>query len=135
VDNIDHYSCLYGDYDDSDFEDNLQHELIFVYGSLRRGRHNHQLIKDCEFIQYDSITAKDISTPQLAACIHGEGTVQGEVYSIDPLTMIYVDRLEGIDWHFYTKEQVTTHKGLEVSVYFLNWSLPVAGFPHISDED
>lgn len=104
-------------------------QTIFVYGSLKRGGHNHHLIENAEFVGFDSITAKNISTERLHAIVPGEGLVRGEVYNVEGWSMIWVDQLEGIDWGFYYKEEVETHQGRKVWVYFLNWCPQIEGLP------
>jgi gamma-glutamylaminecyclotransferase len=80
---------------------------VFVYGTLKAGYGNHQLLAD-------SISIGDASTVARWAMIDSgfpvvlpgdDGQVVGEVYDIDKITLQRLDRLES-NGHMYQREVV-----------------------------
>ena len=87
-------------------------EHVFVYGSLKQGLHNCQLLAEAEFVglaetaepefrmgnvgTYPEITRTDSSAA---------GYILGEVYLCDQSTLARLDRLEGTS---YRRELVAT---------------------------
>jgi len=101
---------------------------IFIYGSLKRGFHNHHLVEDAEFIceattkeKYPMVKREEYF-PYL---LNEKGVghhIKGEVYRIDKTTLAILDILEGYP-DLYTRETIQVlSKGIEFStlVYFLN---------------
>jgi gamma-glutamylaminecyclotransferase len=83
--------------------------FVFVYGTLKRGFHNHYLLADTEFIGKGVTLTKFhvrccgfpvvFTAPAIAF-------VQGEVYNVtNKHTLAALDRLEGVP-HMYTRERV-----------------------------
>lgn len=82
---------------------------IFTYGSLRKGFHNHGLLRDSEFLgQYHTgpgyIKVPGPGFPFLIPDPEGPGTY-GELYSVTDLTLEMLDRLEGHP-HFYVRTMI-----------------------------
>jgi gamma-glutamylcyclotransferase (GGCT)/AIG2-like uncharacterized protein YtfP len=77
--------------------------LVFVYGSLLKGLHNHVLIEDAEFVSRGhtgpGLGLLDLgSFPGLVPDRDCPG-VWGELYRVDDATLAQLDRLEGVDHH------------------------------------
>lgn len=81
--------------------------LLYVYGTLRKGRSNHELIKHLPFLG-EAVTDNNytlvVSGLPFLVKRKGEG-VKGELYKIDPDTLRAVDRLEGVP-NFYYREPI-----------------------------
>lgn len=101
---------------------------VFVYGSLKRGYHNHELLQNSEFIceaiskeKYPMVNIEELF-PYL---INEKGighNIKGEVFKIDEETLILLDILEGYP-DFYTRETIkVVNMGIQMSaiVYFVN---------------
>lgn len=88
---------------------------VFVYGTLKRGFHNHGLLETSEYIGEDAIkgTLIDFGLPGL---IPGSGIVKGEVYDVNVETLTLLDRLEGHP-NFYERKTTVTEGGWGVSYY------------------
>lgn len=72
---------------------------VFVYGSLKKGFHNHSLIKDCEFLGDGRLEGATMykmgSVPYPSIKLGTEDYVFGEIYEVDTVTLYQLDRLEG----------------------------------------
>jgi gamma-glutamylcyclotransferase (GGCT)/AIG2-like uncharacterized protein YtfP len=80
--------------------------LVAVYGSLRKGLHNHKSLGDSELIGEGVVKGFGMyslgSYPALSR--HGEKTpVVVEVYEVNPVTMSRLDNLEGFP-EYYTRK-------------------------------
>jgi gamma-glutamylcyclotransferase (GGCT)/AIG2-like uncharacterized protein YtfP len=94
---------------------------VFVYGSLLSGLGNHGLLTDSTFI------GKTLSPPEFAMLdlgsfpgvihlIEGGKSVIGEVYEVDDVTFLRLDRLEGYSSHdpksgLYNRMEIDTEFG------------------------
>lgn len=110
---------------------------IFVYGTLKRGYHNHRLLKEAQFLgeawleNYGVFDVYNGGFPGIKLC---EGKkVYGQVYRINEEELKRVDRLEGyrgkgIVGNMYEREEVEVKLSIEgggyipcdVSVYVWN---------------
>lgn len=75
-------------------------EIVFVYGSLKKGFGNHGFVEDQDYLGYAKSASRDYAMISLGAfpavCRYPNGTkVAGELYSVDAPTMVALDRLEG----------------------------------------
>ena len=92
---------------------------LFVYGTLKRGQANHNILKPGKFIDTDAIEGWEMrSTMFFPAINEKKGVfVTGEVYEINPEILKKTDRLEGFPLH-YSKKMVKTVGGHDVWVYY-----------------
>jgi len=93
---------------------------LFVYGTLKRGFSNHNILKNSLFIEEDSINGFQMhdmgNFPGITK--KRNSVVYGEVYEIDEITLMDCDCLEGYPL-FYDRKKVKTRKGNTATVYFL----------------
>ena len=94
---------------------------VAVYGSLRKGLHNHGLLQDSDYLGLDKLqgeyTMLDLgSFPGLL--LEGSTDITVEVYDIDDTTFQSLDWLEGYP-SFYNRTEVETLYGT-AWVYYLN---------------
>ncbi len=81
-------------------------KTIFIYGSLRKGRYNHYVIKDAEFLGQSVMYGWDLySLGNYPAIVKGDGRVVIEAYRVTD------EQYERIDWMEegagYKKESAT----------------------------
>lgn len=91
----------------------------FVYGSLKKGLHNHEVLGDAKFIM-STVTREKYymygmgSFPAVTEQ-RAEAHIQGEVYSINSLHLEDLDQLEG-NGHFYKRKMIRV-KGFKFPVW------------------
>lgn|SRR5574343_1090304 len=87
--------------------------LVFVYGSLKSGFHNHRLLKDSKFVGHAVTKEKYTmysygSFPSVTE--EPEYNIHGEIYEITPETLKSLDRLEGYNpessHNFYERKTI-----------------------------
>ncbi|TGC09171.1 gamma-glutamylcyclotransferase family protein [Methanolobus halotolerans] len=93
---------------------------IFVYGSLKKGFSNHNLLQSSEFI-CKTRTQEEFAMIDLnmfPGVIKGKkvSRIQGEVYELDSNTLEQIDMYEG-EW--YSRESVELEAGFRAQIYFL----------------
>lgn len=118
----------------------MNRHLVFVYGSLKKGFHNHSILRDCAANAMGPATTEErylllkgaafpyLINPEyfttLVDCAGILGKVAGELYYINDSGLAALDRLEGHP-EFYRREKikVTPHfykkPWVEAWVYFL----------------
>lgn len=77
--------------------------LVFVYGTLKKGYANHGLLEGAEFL--GEATSKDarwnlVDLGPFPAMTYGHTAVRGEVYAIDSSHLRALDRLEGYPQYY-----------------------------------
>jgi gamma-glutamylcyclotransferase (GGCT)/AIG2-like uncharacterized protein YtfP len=94
-------------------------DLVFVYGTLKRGHGNHRVIADGSFLGEDRIPAVMHDLGAFPAVrLDAAATVYGEVFSVDPQTLARLDRLEGHPT-FYQRTRVRMSSGRRAWVYVM----------------
>lgn len=88
-------------------------DLVFVYGTLRRGEYNHRYLSGARrrgvYRTSPGYTLLDLG--DYPAVISGGRTaIVGEVYAINDALLNRLDRLEGYP-HEYTRERISTPYG------------------------
>lgn len=93
-----------------------QHQMatrVLVYGSLKRGFHNHPLLEHARFLgpastpgQYRLYSLGDY--PAAVEAPRGGYALHGELYQVDSDTLARLDRLEGHPEYFRRKQVKTT---------------------------
>ena len=82
--------------------------LVFVYGTLKEGFHNHYVLSGAEYLGTGKTVHKyALYVDGIPFVLKGEAesTISGEVYSVDSETLAKLDRLERHpEW--YCREQV-----------------------------
>ncbi len=98
--------------------------LIFVYGTLRKGFGNHRLLENAEFLGTGRTKEKYKMTANGIPFVSKNEPVSyiiGEVYKIDDKTLKRLDELEGHpDWYKREKVKIILETGKEVEawIYF-----------------
>ncbi|MBM7702262.1 gamma-glutamylcyclotransferase [Metabacillus iocasae] len=70
---------------------------VFVYGTLRKGESNHDLLKDAHLVAEQAYTQGALydSGRGYPAMTTGDGVVYGELYEVNDLELKALDQLEG----------------------------------------
>lgn len=97
---------------------------VFVYGTLRQGFGNHRLLENpgVRYVGRDYLTGFRMVScggfPAIYPVDSGvpDSTIVGELYEVDDDTMVNLDRLEGVPYH-YQRDKVMTINGTETWVY------------------
>lgn len=80
--------------------------IVFVYGSLKQGFHNHRLMEGATYVGEAQVAgAKMFSLGSFPAVVHGTGVVYGEVWEVSGAQAQALDRLEGHPT-FYKREEL-----------------------------
>ncbi len=85
-------------------------ELIFIYGTLRRGGRAHAMMQTAEFLAMATISGRLYHISDYPGLILSrENLVTGELYRADAELMLELDRYEGCAESppLYTREEVT----------------------------
>jgi gamma-glutamylcyclotransferase (GGCT)/AIG2-like uncharacterized protein YtfP len=92
-------------------------ELVFVYGTLKRGHGNHHWLLDAPFLGeavLPDVVLHDLGPFPMA--VPGEGIVRGEVYRVDAAGLARLDRLEGYP-RLYDRRPLPLADGRQAWVY------------------
>lgn len=114
--------------------------LVFVYGTLMRGEHNHGLLFGSRFVS-TSFTQPEFELVNLGdfpALIPAEGedagfAICGEVYAVDKMILEILDEVEDHP-RFYRRVPVELADGLLVQAYILSQH-QAAFYPRIESGD
>lgn len=111
-------------------------EPVFVYGSLRRGMHNHRVMGESEFLAEATLTGFSMfQVSSFPAIVEGNGSVKGELYLVDDATLARLDRLEGHP-RMYRREMVTVQSGdVLAQVWAYVWQQSVDRLTPVSSGD
>lgn len=92
-------------------------ELVFVYGTLKRGHGNHHWLAEAPFrgeAVLPDVVLHDLGPFPMA--VPGEGSVRGEVYAVDAAGLARLDRLEGYP-RLYDRRPLPLADGRRAWVY------------------
>jgi gamma-glutamylaminecyclotransferase len=95
---------------------------IFVYGSLKKGYWNHNLIDRAKLVGFASLDGShvllDHGFPVCVPMSSGRAVVTGEVYEVNLTQLQTLDRLEG-EGHMYhrVKAKITYEDGTKGEVW------------------
>jgi gamma-glutamylaminecyclotransferase len=96
-------------------------ERLFVYGTLMKGEHHHDVLKSAAFIGL-SETEGLFDLVQIdyypALLADGQTHVMGEVYEVDADTLAKLDELEEVP-DYYVREKIRLADGSEAQVYLM----------------
>ena len=97
--------------------------LVAVYGTLRRGQHNHAVLGASCFVGLAKTAPRytlfDLGVGFPGMVEGGESSVVVELYEVDAATLARLDRLEGVDHGLYRRVSIELADGLQVSGYLL----------------
>lgn len=100
---------------------------VFVYGSLKKGKHNHRLLENANLIGRGIVKGECYSLPYgFPALIDGDRDVIGEVYDVTYDELYRLDRLEGYrgkEDDMYKREKRNINMdGIIISAYTYIWN-------------
>lgn len=107
----------------------MHNDLVFVYGTLKRGYHNHSWLKGASFVK-EATTVKgyllyDLGAyPGLVKAPNGQGKqIKGELFKVTQSILKGLDVLEGVAFGLYER----------VRIKLLNTKEPVWGYLYKHD--
>ncbi len=101
------------------FIQNLQ--IVFVYGTLRKGESNHYLLKDAHYLGESSVHGYEMHTPHFSYPYIRPNKLSNrvvvEIYAVDNSQFEKLDMLEGYPTHYDRVKVKCSHK-IEGWVYY-----------------
>ena len=94
-------------------------KTMFVYGTLKRGYSNHELLRGAMFIGEDEAPGRMYSAGVPVVAPDAERWVKGEVFMVPEELLPRIDQLEGHP-HGYTRTPVKLRSGMEAELYYWN---------------
>ena len=117
-------------------------ELVFVYGTLRRGASNHWRMAGAEFVAEGTVEGKIYRIDWYPGMVLGGGShVMGEVFAVTPEQLAGLDEFEGVsaaetDGSEYRRvETVVATDGEAIEAWVWEWIGPVDGAKLVSSGD
>ncbi len=104
-------------------------ELVFVYGTLKKGQRNHHILetgnakfigatvtKEEKFLMhvFESVSSPGKFTP--GVFLNGAGKISGELYEVNSKTLCELDRLEGLG-EKYDRMSVILSNDMQAWIY------------------
>jgi len=92
-------------------------ELVFVYGTLKRGQVNHHCLAAARWLgeaELPGLVLHDLGPFPMA--VPGDGCIQGELYAVDPAALERLDHLEGCP-RLYRRQRLPLGDGRQAWVY------------------
>lgn len=109
---------------------------VAVYGSLREGLHNHQVLGDSPLLGNDKLSSFSMyslgSYPFVVPDAQSK-EIQVEVYDVEPNVFKALDRLEGYP-SFYDRKEVNTAHG-KAWIYFMASDNNYVNSPEVENGD
>lgn len=102
--------------------------LVAVYGSLRKGLHNHRVIRDSRFVSKGMVKGFGMYSLGLYPALSRVGKkndVVVEVYDVNSTTMERLDQLEGFPKYYNRKLAPVNVNGVEMVawIYYMEGEL------------
>ena len=94
-----------------------QRQLVFVYGTLKRGEKNHHWLEGASWqgeAELSGVLLHDLGPFPMA--VIGDGTAIGEVYAVEERGLARLDELEGYP-RLYDRHVLTLNDGRQAWVY------------------
>lgn len=94
-----------------------ERQLVFVYGTLKRGEKNHHWLEGASWqgeAELSGVLLHDLGPFPMA--VIGEGTAIGEVYAVEERGLARLDELEGYP-RLYDRHVLTLNDGRQAWVY------------------
>lgn len=90
---------------------------IFVYGTLKRGYHNHYLLDGKKGKDAYAYGMEMYEGPGFPFVKEGDGIIMGELYEVDSNTLDKLDRLEGHPYFYRRKLKEVICEGKKQKAY------------------
>jgi gamma-glutamylcyclotransferase (GGCT)/AIG2-like uncharacterized protein YtfP len=94
-----------------------ERQLVFVYGTLKRGERNHHWLEGASWqgeAELSGVLLHDLGPFPMA--VIGEGTAIGEVYAVEEQGLARLDELEGFP-RLYDRQMLSLNDGRQAWVY------------------
>ncbi len=95
--------------------------VLFVYGTLMRGEHHHDVMASAEFLgEATTLPAYELVLVDYFPALLTGGTtpVRGELYRVDAETLARLDELEEVP-HYYLREEIALVGGARAQTYVM----------------
>ena len=104
--------------------------ILFIYGTLKRGQKSHHFLAGQEFLG-EATTMPLYRLHHLSwhpGMVHDDDDgldVRGELWAVDEAALAKLDRYEGVDSSWYTREDVAVRDCFQtVQAYFYHGEIP-----------
>jgi gamma-glutamylcyclotransferase (GGCT)/AIG2-like uncharacterized protein YtfP len=94
---------------------------LFVYGTLMRGEHHHDVMQGAEFVaQAETLPSYELVMIDYfpAMLAGGQTRILGELYRVDAETLLRLDALEEVP-HYYVRERIALADGTSAETYLM----------------
>jgi gamma-glutamylaminecyclotransferase len=94
---------------------------VFVYGTLMKGEHHHEVLKEASFVGLSETEPRFelVQIEYYPALLSGGTTrIIGEIYEVDDATLAKLDELEEVPGYF-VRELMKLADGSEAHVYLM----------------
>jgi gamma-glutamylcyclotransferase (GGCT)/AIG2-like uncharacterized protein YtfP len=94
-----------------------ERQLVFVYGTLKRGEKNHHWLEGASWqgeAELSGVLLHDLGPFPMA--VIGDGTAIGEVYAVEERGLARLDELEGYP-RLYDRQMLSLNDGRQAWVY------------------
>ena len=103
-------------------KDDIEYVDVFVYGTLMKDLGNSFFLQNEVFLGYGE-TKPEYTLYDLghfpAMVEEGETSVKGEIYEVDPRTVEWLDKLEGVADGLYERKEIILADGEPALAYIL----------------
>jgi gamma-glutamylcyclotransferase (GGCT)/AIG2-like uncharacterized protein YtfP len=118
----------------------MSEELVFVYGTLRRGASNHFRMQSAQLLGEGHVFGKlYLVTWYPALCCGGVDTVVGELYRVSTALLAALDAFEGVSGecceYRRVKAEVSLKSGGKQQAWVWEWQGEFRQLQHLKDGD
>ncbi len=90
---------------------------VFVYGTLKKGFHNHHLLEGHEGKDAIALGIELYEGPGIPFAKEGDGKIMGELYEVDCNSLEKLDQLEGHPFFYCRKLKAIECEGKKQKAY------------------
>jgi gamma-glutamylcyclotransferase (GGCT)/AIG2-like uncharacterized protein YtfP len=108
-----------------------ERRALFVYGTLMRGEHHHDVMQGAEFVaEVETAPGYELVLIDYFPALleGGSARIRGELYRVDAETLARLDALEEVP-HYYVRAPITLENGSTADTYLMPRERVLAALP------